>query len=85
MQTIYKYTLTHGIDNEIEMHQGTIVRRVAMQGSSLCIWAELDNTARKSKRTFRIIGTGHLIPENGHYLGSCDDGPFVWHVLELIA
>ena len=85
MKTIYKYPFPHGMDTAaIEMHRGAVVRRVAMQGDALCIWAEVDSADLKSVRHFRIVGTGHEIPENGHYLGSCDDDPLVWHVIEIV-
>lgn len=82
MRTIFKYPLRHGVDNDVPMSMGAIVRRVAMQ-ADLCIWVEVDIDGAQCDRRFRIIGTGHLIPDRGQYVGTCDDGRFVWHVIEL--
>ena len=48
-------------------------------------WAEHDDEAPASKRTFQIFGTGHPLPEDARHRGSTartDDG-FVWHLYEL--
>lgn len=34
-------------------------------------------------RHFSIVGTGHLFPSLSHHRGTCFDGPYVWHLIEL--
>jgi len=85
MRTIHKFPLYRiGQVNEVQLARDAIPRRVAMQSGVLCMWAELDTDVPAKTRRFSVVGTGHPIAENGHYIGTCDDGPFVWHVLELI-
>jgi len=85
MRTIHKFPLFRiGQVNEVEMARDAIPRRVAMQDGVLCMWAEVDTDTPKKTRRFSVVGTGRPIHENGSYIGTCDDGPFVWHVLELI-
>jgi hypothetical protein len=82
MRTIFKYPLRNHVDNDVHMLVGATLRRVAMQ-NQVCIWAEVDTNGDHCVRRFRIIGTGWTIPDQGQYIGSCDDGPYVWHVIEL--
>ena len=50
-------------------------------------WAEHDEAAQAVRRTFRVFGTGHPLPRNARYVGTCPrtaDG-LVWHLYELIS
>lgn len=88
MRTIHKFPLFRiGQVNEVEIARDAIPRRVAMQGGVLCMWAEVETDTPKKTRRFRVAGTGHPITEHDVYIGTCDDGPdgpFVWHVFEVI-
>lgn len=82
MRTIWKYSLG-GPYPEVEMPQGAEVIRFAMQDAVPCIWARVDTTSPLRKRYFAIVGTGNEISfEFNAYRGTCDDGPFVWHLFE---
>jgi hypothetical protein len=85
MRTIFKYSF--GVTNPkatFALQAGATPRRIAMQDRCVCIWVELDSDDRIKNRTFQVVGTGQEIPKNWHYVGTCDDGPFVWHVGELL-
>jgi hypothetical protein len=87
MKTIYKYPLgfNEGVaETKLSLPSGFVVRQFAMQNGEPTFWAEVDTEARKSAAIFRILGTGHPIPENGHYIATCFDGPFVWHLFQLV-
>lgn len=43
-------------------------------------WAVVDPDAKKEIRVFSTIGTGQQF--QGGVVGSWDEGPFVWHLIE---
>ena len=49
------------------------------------IWVELDTDEPQRDRKFAIIGTGHPVPTGYRHCGSTLDGPYVWHVYEVVA
>lgn len=44
-----------------------------------------DGVPNGAPRTFRVVGTGHQLPERTVHRGTVKDGPYVWHLLEEIA
>lgn len=49
-------------------------------------WAEHDSSAPSSLRVFQVFGTGHPLPPDARYVGTCPrtaDG-LVWHLFELV-
>lgn len=81
MKTVYKYKIGNG---ELQLPSGAKVLTAAIQNGDLCIWAEVDDVAIPEHRTFYIYGTGHIVPENVCYVATVFDGPFVWHVYEVV-
>lgn len=88
MKVIYKYpldkTMTH------EMPEGAEVLHVGIQPQGLTLWALVkvehpDHEGPQETRTFRVYGTGHPIADQvpQDYIGTVQDGLFVWHVFEL--
>lgn len=48
-------------------------------------WAEHADGAPEVTRSFQVFGTGHLLPGNARYIGTCPrtrEG-LVWHLYEL--
>lgn len=48
-------------------------------------WAEFTDGAQKESRHFQVFGTGHPLPANARYVGTCPrtrEG-LVWHLYEL--
>lgn len=91
MKTIYKYELIVAYDNEcepIEMPAAAVVLTVREQRGVLCVWAliEPNPALPKTKRYFRIFGTGHAVPEDGdlRYIDTVMllQGSLVWHIFE---
>lgn len=84
--TIWKFPFTVAGEFEIVMPQLAQVLDVQMQGRTPCLWARLDPTMPNATRYFRIVGTGHDMPDsmewNADYIGTFQDGPFVWHLFE---
>lgn len=63
------------------MPQGAEVVRFALQHGEAHIWAIVDPAAPLRLRHFSIIGTGMPMPP-GDYVGTLEQGPFVWHLIE---
>lgn len=81
MKTIWKFELAKPVCR-VDMPVCAKVIRVGRQGASICLWAIVESDNSLEKRLFAVVGTGHPIPHDGRYLGSWDDGPFVWHLFE---
>jgi len=47
-------------------------------------WAEHDEGAPEALRVFRVFGTGHLIPDDAAWVGTCPRlHGIVWHLYEV--
>lgn len=83
MRTIWKFQITAG---ETSMPRGAEVCAFQYQDGVPCLWAIVDTTTSREVRRFRIFGTGQDIPAaiEWAYVDSVPDGPFVWHLFELL-
>lgn len=90
MKSIYKYDVPlEGATHMIP--QGALLQHVAVQYQPdvVSFWATVDTeTLIMEERRFEIVGTGHLIPENGVYVGTAEvkvnnGGSLVWHLIEV--
>lgn len=87
MITIYKYPLELDVTT-LELPQGANCVHVAAQNGKVCIWVLQDTSLRTETRRFKIVGTGHEITDEPHfmdlnYVGTAHIDPFVWHVIDL--
>ena len=85
MKRIFKYALALGEVGLVWLPHGGVVRHFAEQNGQLTIWVEVDPEGKQELRRFTIIGTGHVVPKDGKYIGTTFAGPFVWHLYELKA
>ena len=48
-------------------------------------WAEHTKGAPQIKRAFQVFGTGHPLPDDAQWIGTCPrtDGGFIWHLYEV--
>lgn len=88
MRSIWKYPLAIADEiQEIDMPIGAKILTVQIQRGVACMWALVDPEAEKTKRAFKIIGTGHPIKVDVtlDYIGTVQQlgGTLVWHVFEL--
>lgn len=87
-KTIWKYPLSVGDLTDVEMPHDSKILCVQKQFTRPCIWVELNPEADVVKRSFRIFGTGHLIPDDEQlqYIGTFQvaDGNLVFHLYERI-
>lgn len=88
IRAIYKYPLPlTGVPSSLDLPVGSRVLTAQMQGGNLFIWAEVDPEAPIESRFFRIFATGlhHGVDFSRYlYLATIQDGPFVWHVYEMM-
>lgn len=88
MKTIHKYRLN--IDGDTyyaEIPSTATVVHVGTQDGALTIWAELPldpPTPDWVRKTYRVPGTGFTFPSEDVYVTTIFDGPFVWHVYEVV-
>jgi len=89
MKTIWKYEFPVKDAFTHTMPEGAIVRHVADQNGTSCMWAEVDPTAPLKPRHFEVFGTGHPMTEDMGisriYCGTFFQGPFVWHLYERLS
>lgn len=79
---VYQYVFEDG--DQITMPEGAKILSVGVQFVTFVLWAEVDPDAPKTKRLFRVIGTGHAVPESIiGFLGTVFMGEYVLHVYEV--
>lgn len=86
MKTIYKYQFSMSSDKEeFEMPSASFPLSVGEQNGLPCMWCQVETNNPIVTRKFRIVGTGHEIPETvrlSKYVGTVQIGVFVWHIFE---
>jgi hypothetical protein len=85
--TIWKYEI-HG--GSMLLPKGAILLCVQAQEGNPCLWAEVNpQEAEMVPRNFLIYGTGWVIADIKNikkvYVGTYQQGPYVWHVYEDIS
>lgn len=81
MKRMYKYPLAQCGDQTIALEWGAAIRALQMQGSTPCLWVEVDAYEKaKVERRFFMFGTGYDIPSGLSYIGTVQTAAgFVWH------
>ena len=81
---IYKYAVPSTVTASVSKWLNA-----RMQNGHLVVWAELDDNCPIQEWLLIYAGTGWEIEEDealydvmqyGHYCGSVEDGPYIWHV-----
>ena len=79
MLTIWKYSVSIG-ENIIKLPLIHKWLDFKLQQTTLCAWALVDDSVLDQSVRLRVVGTGHEVPKLcGDYVGTAQDGPFVWH------
>lgn len=87
MKTIWKFPLAVQDRQDIQVPEGASFLSVKTQNGSLCLWAIVDPSQPKQRRTIEILGTGHKLDESEReYIGTAimADGALVWHIFERL-
>lgn len=84
MKKIFKYELPIIGLNQIQMPVGSKLLCVQMQGDVICLWALVDPDRLNWEVRIMVIGTGHEVESNLHYIGTVQQlgGTIVWHIFE---
>ena len=69
----------------VEMPFGAKILDIQFQNELLYAWAEVDPKAAPENRLFRILGTGHPMPdEELKHIKTVQQDVYVWHIYERI-
>lgn len=90
---VWKFAFDVQDDIEILMPVGARVLTVQVQGGRPCVWVLVDPSEEKrSKRQFRVAGTGHVLQTEAKmdqlkYVGTFQllDGKFIGHLFEVVS
>lgn len=93
MRAIYKYNFNLQDASIIKTHKLIRILEFGTQNpghGSLCMWAIVDPETEPdcNIQHLKIFGTGHPLPDEAGndmklpYLGSVQDGQFVWHIFD---
>lgn len=85
MLTIHKFPLHITDEQTVQMPGRHKLLSVAMQNTTLCMWAYVETDSAPTTVKITVVGTGNPFPHNvapNDFIGSVQDGPFVWHVFE---
>lgn len=84
IKQIWKYKLD-GLISQIQIPIEAKVLTVQTQNEQPHIWALVNPNNEMETRKFTVIGTGHPFDDtNMKYIGTFQDGPFVWHLFENV-
>jgi hypothetical protein len=75
-KVIYKFDLTKP---EVLIQNEWVFRAMQMQDGRPCFWAEVDLENESKWYAVSVVGTGHALPKYDYYVGTIQEGPFVWH------
>ena len=84
MKKIFKYELRVMGLNQLEIPKGHQVLTVQMQKGIMCLWVLVDPEETTQEIRIVVVGTGHPIESNLHYIGTVQQlgGSLMWHVFE---
>lgn len=84
-RAMYRYVVSVDDQEHVIPLSHSPVAVAAIGPFSVEFWAEHTMNAPLVMRSFRVFGTGHELPENARWAGTCartEDG-LVWHLYEL--
>ena len=84
-RSIWKFPIKIDDHQVIPVPNGAKIRSVAVQGETVCLWAEVDPNEPIFGRDIFVYGTGHPMPDDpGTFIGSVmlHGGALVFHIYE---
>lgn len=89
MRSVYKYRATFGgAIGDMVPASGEVVLAGNDNRGHACVWLDVDSELPRSKQfndRFVIVGTGHEIAALSIHRYSWFDGPYVWHLYEVLS
>ena len=85
-RTVFKYTVPvfAGVSSSLALPKDAQIIKVDMKGALITLWVIVEPNNERVLRSFIVHGTGHAVHPKGVYVGTVFDGPFVWHLFELM-
>jgi hypothetical protein len=82
MLSVFKFPV--GVGDSVLMPVGAKILSVQVQRGVPCLWALCDPEARLVRRSLKVYGTGHPVPDNpGTFVGTFQlDDRLVFHVFD---
>lgn len=86
MKTVWKFPVSRASITRIDIPFDAKIALVGLDPATggVAIWVQLEKTAEKETRRFRVYGTGQDIEPDDRHVGSVIDRDFVWHVYEMV-
>ena len=85
MRTIFTYQLELVDKQIIVMPDKAEIISSQSKDGILCLWAIVETDNNPIRRTFFIVGTGHMLPNTElKHIQTIHDRGFVWHVFEEV-
>jgi hypothetical protein len=81
MKSIFKYPLALMTTQRIMLPRDANILTVQLQDGTICLWAEVIPENPPVSCSIKLVGTGIAeVEPNDSYIGTVQQGPFVWHV-----
>jgi len=77
---MHKYVIPQLGQSTVLMPSFPCPRHVALQHGKITLWAEVNTLLEPEPYKFHVIGTGDERPEGTMYIGTLEDGIYIWHV-----
>jgi hypothetical protein len=86
MRIMGRFTMPVDDDSHGFRMRATPAHVVAVTPDRIEFWAETDTEDPGPVRVFRVFGTGHPLPTNVKYVGTCQRiAGLVWHLYEVVS
>ncbi len=83
MLEIWKYPINDGnSQSEIDVPENHAILTVAYQSGQLCLWVSVDPKSPKIHKLISSVGTGFPYNPTAKFIGTVQQGPFVWHIFD---
>jgi len=85
IHTVHKYHFSFDDFAEVDMVRSAQIVHFAVQGNKPTIWALVNaEETFTERRYFRFVGTERPITDEPlSYIGTTEDGSFIWHLFEI--
>jgi hypothetical protein len=80
---VWKYPCSFGAFTH-EMPKGAEILTFQMQDEQFYVWARVDMAEPMEERRFCLVGTGHSFAGSWLYVGTLQQGPYVWHLFSEV-
>jgi hypothetical protein len=81
---VEKHIFKYPANLETRLPKGAKILTIQIQNGTIFLWAEVELDKETEPRPIQIVGTGMIVPDKRVYISTVQDGPFVWHLYELL-